>query len=231
MSKKVFALFIVVVFFIIGTSLFSGQMLPEDFEKAKNLISKAELSVDRIEKQKIITESVLDQLEQDLKNYMDKIHSAHSAVNRIPDKKEKFREELKAQKKRLERLEGKMKNIETEMKDASVMLEESFLQKMSSSELEEFKKFLTPAGQSKMEKVYPDIFKKKKISSIIPMYISIGLPIDMKMDAGVANFAAGGDCLSESGYCWSACQSLRRWMRPGCYLGCALLYIGCLIAN
>lgn len=231
MSKKVFALFIVVVFFIIGTSLFSGQMLPKDFEKAKNLISKAESLVTNIEKQNLISESVLDQFEQDLKDYVEKIHSSHSAVNRIPDKKEKFNEELKAQKERLERLEGKMKNIERKMKDATIMLEEPFLQKMSSSELEEFKKFLTPAGQSKMEKIYPDIFKKKKISSIMPMYISIGLPLEMKMDAGVANSAAGGDCLSECASCGSVCQSLRRWMRPACYLGCVLLYIGCLIAN
>lgn len=64
------------------------------------------------------------------------------------------------------RFESRVSTIESKMKTGEIKPERALLQKMTPSEMKEYRQFLTPSGLKEMERAHPDLMKANAQSSL-----------------------------------------------------------------
>ncbi len=242
MHRKIFSIIIGISFISVAPFAATSQMMTREVDTAERLIGKIELAINSIESKMLITDSVIDELEQHLSGYKENIHAAYSDAINDPEKKEKFMDVLRSHKKKFEGFQKKMVSIEGKVKKASIILDRPVLQKMSSSELRDFKKFLSPEGLQKMEEEYPDIFGIKRSLSFglisfgdVSILNSLGINLSLLSEKSSRNTNSSvmtdGGCWEGFYSCMTYCDSRPRWLRPGCRIVCSLALIGCWIVT
>jgi hypothetical protein len=246
MVKKLSGLQIVfLVSFAIAAFLFHSTLKAEqrsvsfkEFDAAQKKLDNIESELRKIEGDKIFGFDKADSIENLISDYLKDISLAYDVAKKEPDKRQQFLETAKSHKEKLERFDRRMNKIEDKVKEASVILDKPLIQSMSTSELEKFKKFLSPEGLNKMEVTYPDIFRTRSKSDLSLITLNIFPVFDFpapimycSSDDSLVNLFGGSIGQCNFDYCFNDCNNKPKWRRPACKLKCTILQIACYVVE
>jgi len=210
---------------IIGVFFLFVSNVSAESPRGKN-ITEIEKVLQKIEKSKVIEPDDDAMIDKYLNEHSQNMDKELGAVKSDKNKLQKLQKEAKGHDAKLKSIQKRIDAIEKKVMNGDIKLSKGTLQKMQKSEIDEFKKSLSPNALKMYEKEYPDIFKSGTKKSQIQPESSpdnnafCGLDIvDFFSDLFVTPAEAGylcNQCSPLYQECLARCCSSCKWYRPGC---------------
>lgn len=200
-----------------------------------DMLGRLESLVNKVDTKKIITVEDDVDMNELLDKYPEKMNALDEEASRDQQMNRQFIDLLAPHQRRMKALHSKLTSIESQAKAAKIVPDRSFLQRFSSTELQEYKNFLSSEGLSRMRQMYPEIFKKQpdpeaplQTAGMMSGPNSDAAPGEYYDTSSVVSFATAG-CSSDYLSCRNLCNILIifKWLCKG---GCLLEYIACKLS-
>jgi len=211
---------------IIGVFFLFVSNVSAESPRGKN-ITEIEKVLQKIEKSKVIEPDDDAMIDKYLNEHSQNMEKELGAVKSDKNKLQKLQKEAKGHDAKLKSIQKRIDAIEKKVMNGDIKLSKGTLQKMDKSEIDEFKKSLTPKGLKMYEKEYPDIFKpdaskkeQKKSDASTDENAFCGLNILNSIVDSISTPAEAGilcsKCYPAYKECMAGCCSQCKWYRPGC---------------
>jgi hypothetical protein len=241
-----FLCLVALVFFISLLSTSSQQDTQElqlkNIKSAQDLVNQIESLCSRIQSRKIITSEDVTKLDRLLDDYPARMNAADEESTESPEGQKIFRDVLLVHQKQWKNVIDKIEAIQREGKEANIIFDRPVLERMHPEEFQGYKNFLSSTGRSKMEKMYPVLFKNDRNpdSYLDPLEVyptfSQGFSLGM-ITAYIFSFSVSASSASPGCYStWQNCKDdcikhnfnyLDRWK---CRAWCFWEYLKCKLS-
>ena len=161
-------------------------------ESSKGRFEQIQSLISGIESRKLVHDGDFENLDKLMFEYANDFKAAFDQASGEADEASKSKGQ-RGSIQSLKTFEPRVTQIESKMRTGEIKLDKPILQKMSPSDLQEFRKFLTPSALQEMERLHPDLMKGTAKSSLArpeePQFVAeaIPIPFSYRVDTFVAN--------------------------------------------
>lgn len=157
MKRADYKLFLSIVL-IIGVFFLFVSNVSAESPREKN-ITEIEKVLQKIEKSKVIEPDDDAMIDKYVNEHSQNMNKELGEVKSDKSKLQKLQKEAKGHDAKLKSIQKRIDAIGKKVMNGDIKLSKGTLQKMDKSEIDEFKKSLSPNALKMYEKEYPDIFK------------------------------------------------------------------------